>query len=70
MLYDGIGQGGHKTNRGFLQWDKILKRGNLSCSEAHKKNPNFTKREYTNKHGMMSKDERYRVNTSHRLTDE
>ena len=75
MLKDGIGQSGYKTNRGFLKPDSLIKkshkRKNVSCSDVHCKNPNFAKRvEYTNgTHGLITKDERYRVNTSHRLTD-
>lgn len=75
MFKDGIGQSGYKTNRGFLKPDSLIKKNpsrNVSCSDAHRKNPNFAQRkEYSNgTHGIITKEERHRVNTSHRLTDQ
>lgn len=73
MYKDGIGQGGYKTNRGYLKPDSLIKTDKsryVSCSDAHRKNPNFKHLSYKyGQHGVMTNEERHRVNTSHRLTD-
>jgi len=33
-----------KQNRGFINWDTFFGKPKVSCSDAHRKNPNYDKR--------------------------
>lgn len=69
---NGIGQSSQsKTSRGFLPWDHFLNKKKQPCSDVHKKNPNFPKQNYsTGQYGLLSNEERFRVNTKHKCTEE
>ena len=68
----GIGhRSSSRTSRGFLPWDHFLNKKKAPCSDEHKKNPNFTKPNYTRgQYGILTEDEKFKVNTKHKCTEE
>ena len=75
-MNDGIGQTNTRKVKGFLPHDwtgsnaSRIKR--VTCSEEHKHNPNFVTRPTYEKgpQGLIKKEERYRVNTHHKITED
>ena len=76
-MQDSFGSGIRRQQRGFLPRDwhvhdkPSTAQKNKGCTEVHKKNPNFTPLKYSHgTYGYITRDEQYRVNPNHRLTED
>jgi len=60
-----------KQNRGFINWDTFLGKSKVSCSGAHKQNPNYDKRtQSVGVYGNMKALDQYKVNPKHKITED
>ncbi len=60
-----------KQNRGFINWDTFFGKPKITCSDAHRKNPNHEKRSQSlREYGQLKQNDMYRVNPKHKITDE